>query len=78
LLYLATPSGDGDTEDIFSGMSSWTLDADEIKFQDKIGEGSAAKGKPTSLSCHLLFFPSFSFFLFFFLFFNFYFLFIIF
>lgn len=25
-------------------MSSWTLDADEITFKDKIGEGTAAKG----------------------------------
>lgn len=34
---------DAEAEDLFSNMSSWTLDADEISFMEKIGEGSAAK-----------------------------------
>jgi len=34
---------EAEAEEIFSDMSSWTLDADEISFLDKIGEGIAAK-----------------------------------
>jgi hypothetical protein len=50
IVLFTAPNPDGETEDIFSGMSSWTLDADEITFSDKIGEGSAAKGTLFSLS----------------------------
>jgi hypothetical protein len=39
-----TAATNAEAADMFSKMNSWAIDADEIAFLEKVGEGSAAKG----------------------------------